>query len=134
MIMNYLTYNEFEELSQSDIDEKTFDSLIRKASAILNNITGYFYIKNDIEKDNEWRVKQFKQALCAQIEYFHEVGSSTFEGINQAPQSFQAGRTSVTNTSRFNAGGENESKSLVAEDVYIYLEGTGLLYAGVAIW
>lgn len=132
--MTYLTYDEFKDLSDSDIDKTTFDSLIKKASAILNNVTSYFYVKNDITKDNEWRVGQFKQALCAQIEYFHEVGSTTFEGINQAPQSFSAGRTSVTNTSRFNAGGENESKSLVAEDVYIYLEGTGLLFAGVAVW
>lgn len=132
--MPYLTYDEFKDLSQVDLEESKFNALIKKSSAILNNITGYFYVKNDIEKDNEWRVKQFKQALCAQIEYFHEVGSTTFEGINQAPQSFQAGRTSVTNTSRFNAGGENESKSLVAEDVFIYLEGTGLLYSGVAVW
>jgi len=132
--MPYLTYDEFKDLSQVDLEEPKFNALIKKSSAILNNITGYFYVKNDIAKDNEWRVKQFKQALCAQIEYFHEVGSTTFEGINQAPQSFQAGRTSVTNTSRFNAGGENESKSLVAEDVYIYLEGSGLLYAGVSVW
>src|SRR5690625_1966043 len=132
--MPYLSYDEFESLSGSEIEEQAFDRLIKKASAILNNITGYFYIKNDIDKDNEWRVKQFKQALCAQIEYFHEVDSMTYEGINNAPQTFQAGRTSVTNTSRFNAGGENESKSLVAEDVYIYLEGTGLLYSAVSVW
>lgn len=132
--MDYLTYEEFKELSNADIDETAFNSLIKKASAILNNVTSYFYVKNDITKDNTWRVNQFKQALCAQIEYFHEVGATTFEGINQAPQSFSAGRTSVTNTSRFNAGGENESKSLVAEDVFIFLEGTGLLFSGVAVW
>jgi len=132
--MDYLTYEEFKELSNADIDETAFNSLIKKASAILNTVTSYFYVKNDITKDNEWRVNQFKQALCAQIEYFHEVGATTFEGINQAPQSFSAGRTSVTNTSRFNAGGENESKSLVAEDVFIFLEGTGLLFSGVAVW
>jgi hypothetical protein len=130
--MDYLTYEEFKKLSNADIDETTFDSLIKKASAVLNTVTSYFYVKNDIEKDNEWRVNQFKQALCAQIEYFNEVGASTFEGINRAPQSFSAGRTSVTNTSRSNTG--NESKSLVAEDVYIYLRGTGLLFSGVAVW
>lgn len=132
--MPYLTYDEFKELSDADIDDQTFNSLIKKASAILNNLTSYFYVKNDIEKDNEWRVNQFKQALCAQIEYFHEVDSTTFEGINNTPQSFTAGRITVTNASRFNPSGENESKSLVAEDVYIFLEGTGLLFSGVAIW
>jgi len=132
--MSYLTFTEFKELSKSEIDEPTFDRLITKASAILSNITSYFYVKNDIEQDNEWRVNQFKQALCAQIEFFDEVGATSFEGINNSPQTFQAGRTSVSNTSRFNASGENESKSLVAEDVYIYLEGTGLLYAEVSLW
>lgn len=132
--MDYLIYDEFKDMSQSEIDEATFNSLIKKASAVLNAVTSYFYVKNDIEKDNTWRVNQFKQALCAQIEFFNEVGSTTFEGINKAPQSFTAGRTTVTNASRSNSSGENSEKSLVAEDVFVYLAGTGLLYAGVAVW
>lgn len=132
--MPYLTYDEFKDLSDAKIDELTFNSLIKKASAVLNAETSYFYVKNDIKKDNEWRVKQFKQALCAQIEYFHELGATTFEGMNSTPQSFSAGRTTVSNASRYRSSGENESKSLVAEDVYVYLSGTGLLYAGVAVW
>lgn len=130
--MPYLTYDEFKDLSQVDLEEPKFNALIKKSSAILNNITGYFYVKNDIEKDNEWRVKQFKQALCAQIEYFHEVGATTFEGINNAPQSFSAGRTSVVNASR--SSETSTEKSVVSEDVYIYLEGTGLLFSGVSTW
>lgn len=132
--MPYLTFDEFEELSQSDIDERTFNKLIKKASDVLNNVTSYFYAKHDIKKDNSWRVNQFKKALCAQIEYFHELGATTFEGMNSAPQSFSAGRTSVSNASRYRSSGENESKSLVAEDVYIFLEGTGLLFSGVSVW
>lgn len=132
--MSYLTYDEFKDFSQSDIEETEFNALIKKASAILNNITGYFYVKNDIEKDNEWRVNQFKQALCAQIEYFNELDATTFEGINNTPQSFSAGRTSVSNASRYNSNGSNESKSLIAEDVYIFLEGTGLLFRGICVW
>lgn len=132
--MEYLTYNEFQKMNQSDIDELKFTSLLTKATAILDNITNHFYVRNDISVDNSWRVRQFKQALCAQIEYFKVLGATTFEEINGSPQSFSAGRTSVSNTSRFNAGGSNESKSLVAEDVFIFLEGTGLLYAGVATW
>lgn len=132
--MPYLTYQEFKELSNVELDDKTFDSLIKKASAILNNITSYFYVKNDIEKDNPWRVNQFKQALCAQIEYFNELGSTTFEGINNSPVTFSAGRTSVSNASRHSRGGDVESKPLVAEEVHMYLEGTGLLFAGVSVW
>lgn len=133
--MPYLTYDEFKDLNGStEFQEETFDKLLPKASAVLDNITNHFYAKRDIKKDNEWRIKQFKQALCAQIEYFHEVDSTTFEGINNTPQSFTAGRITVTNASRFNPSGKNESKSLVAEDVYVYLGGTGLLFSGVAVW
>lgn len=132
--MPYLTYDEFQKLTDTEIDDKTFNSLIKKASAVLNAETSYFYVKNDITKDNEWRVNQFKQALCAQIEYFDELGATTFEGMNSAPQTFSAGRTNVSNASRYKSSGQNESKPLVAEDVYVFLSGTGLLYRGVAVW
>lgn len=131
--MSYLTYEEFKELNGADLDEPTFKKLLPKASAVLDNVTSHFYVRNDMENDNPWRVQQFKKALSAQIEYFHELGATTFESINNAPQSFSAGRTSVSNASRYNPSGKNESKPLVAEDVYIFLEGTGLLYAGVGV-
>lgn len=130
--MLYLTYDEFRDQAGIDIYESTFDRLLPKASAVLDNATNHFYARHDMEQDNPWRVSQFKKALCAQIEYFNEVGATTFEGINKAPQTFSAGRTSVSNASRYNPGGKNEAKPLVAEDVFVYLEGTGLLYTGVS--
>lgn len=132
--MPYLTYEEFKDLISVDVEKEKFNKLLPKASAILDNVTSYFYDRIEMENDNSWRVNKFKVALCSQIEYFHELGATTFESINNSPQSFQAGRTSVSNASRFNPSGENESKSLVAEEVYMHLEGTGLLYAGVATW
>lgn len=132
--MPYLTYDEFKDLNSADVDEATFNKLLPKSSAILDNVTNHFYARYDMDKDNPWRVNKFKQALCAQIEYFHVLGATTFEEINNALQTFSAGRTSVSNASRYNPNGANESKSLVAEDVFIYLEGTGLLYSGVSVW
>ncbi|PKG30857.1 head-tail connector protein [Cytobacillus horneckiae] len=132
--MAYLTYEEFKEISKRDIDENEFDKLLPKASAVIDNVTSHFYQRVNIEKDNTWRVNKFKQALCTQIEYFHVLGATTFEEINNAPQTFQAGRTSVSNASRYNPSGANESKPLISEDVYIYLEGTGLLFRGVMSW
>jgi len=126
--MPYLTYEEYK---NPNVEEETFDELLEKASALLDHITNNFYVKNNIAADTEWRALKFKQALKAQIDYFVEVGSTTFEGINQEPQSFSAGRTSVTNTSRYSMKGSNKSKSLIAEEVYIHLAGTGLLFAGV---
>ncbi|GAE32443.1 hypothetical protein [Halalkalibacter hemicellulosilyticus] len=132
--MAYLTFEELQGLTSIDLDEQQFDKLLPKASAILDNVTSHFYQRYDIEKDNAWRVRQFKLGLCAQIEYFNDLGATTFESINNSPQTFQAGRTSVSNASRYNPSGANESKPLIAEDVYIYLEGTGLLYSGVRSW
>ena len=128
--MAYLTFEEFKELTNDFKD--TFNKYLLKASAIIDNTTNRFYQFNSIADDPiDFRVKQFKLALCAQIIYFGEVGADTHESINKAPQSFSAGRTSVSNGTRYNASGQNESKSLVSEDIYIYLEGTGLLYRGV---
>lgn len=131
--MAYLTFEEFKELTNKTDDFKdTFNKYLLKATAIIDNTTNRFYQFNSIADDPiDFRVKQFKLALCAQIIYFGEVGADTHESINKAPQSFSAGRTSVSNGTRYNASGQNESKSLVSEDIYIYLEETGLLYRGV---
>ena len=130
--MAYLIYSEFKDISNSDITEDKFNELILKASDILDHVTNNFYQYQSIEDDKFlWRVKQFKKALASQITFFEEVGSTSYEGINNTPQSFSAGRTSVSHASRFNAGGKNESKSLIAEEVYMHLSGTGLLYRGV---
>ena len=131
--MGYITFNEFKSITgKTDDYEKTFEQFYSKAAAVIDNITNRFYQLHKIDEDPvTFRVDQFKLALCSQIEYFWELGAATFESINRAPQTFSAGRTSVSNGSRYNSSGANESKSLVAEDIYIYLEGTGLLYRGV---
>lgn len=131
--MGYLTFDEFKSITgKNDEYKKTFEQFYSKAAAVIDNITNRFYQFHKIDEDPvTFRVEQFKLALCSQIEYFGELGAATFESINKAPQTFSAGRTSVSNGSRYNSAGANESKSLVAEDIYIYLEGTGLLYRGV---
>lgn len=134
--MHYIEFEEFKDLTGKTDDFKAaFEKHLSKATAVLDSITNYFYQFNKIEEDPiGFRVKQFKLALCSQIIYFDEVGADTYESINNTPQSFSAGRTSISNSSRYNPSGKNESKSLVAEDIYIYLEGTGLLYRGVPSW
>ena len=131
--MGYITFNEFKSITgKTDDYEKTFEQFYSKAASVIDNITNRFYQLHKIDEDPvTFRVDQFKLARCSQIEYFGELGAATFESINRAPQTFSAGRTSVSNGSRYNSSGANESKSLVAEDIYIYLEGTGLLYRGV---
>lgn len=133
--MAYLTYDEFKALTgrnEATFPKESFDKWLPKASAILDSVTSNFYVFNDIETDPFlFRANRFKLALCSQICYFQEVGADTFEGINKAPQSVGIGSTSISNGSRYGSGGQAESKNLEAEDLYIYLSGTGLLYRGV---
>lgn len=132
--MAYITFDEYKELTGANGDKlEQFNANLPKASAVIDSITNNFYQFNDLETDKvTFRANRFKLALCAQIDYFIEVGGNTFEAVNKAPQSFSLGRTTISNGSRYNASGQNETKQLVAEDIYIYLEGTGLLYRGVA--
>lgn len=131
--MAYLTYDEFKTLTgKEDFLENDFKKFLPKASAVLDSVTDNFYQFNDITDDRiAFRVNRFKLALCSQICYFQEVGADTFEGINKAPQSVGIGSTSISNGSRYGSGGQAESKNLEAEDLYIYLSGTCLLYRGV---
>lgn len=133
--MAYLTYDEFKQSTEKKEEyftEEEFNRWLAKASAVLDTVTGYFYQFHDLATDPmAFRAKQFKLALCSQICYFNEVGADTFEGINKSPQSVGIGSTSISNGSRYGSGGQTESKSLEAEDLYIYLSGTGLLYRGV---
>ena len=132
--MAYITFDEYKELTATANDNvDKFNANLSKASAVIDSITNNFYQFNDLETDKvKFRADRFKLALCAQIDYFIEAGGNTFEAVNKAPQSFSVGRTSISSGSRSNASGQNETKQLVAEDVYIYLEGTSLLYRGVA--
>ena len=132
--MAYITFDEYKELTAAANDNlDKFNANLSKASAVIDNITNNFYQFNDLETDEvKFRANRFKLALCAQIDYFIEVGGNTFEAVNKAPQSFSLGRTNISNGDRNNASGHNENNQLVAEDVYIYLEGTNLLYRGVA--
>lgn len=130
--MSYITHAEYEEITKNkEMKEEEFSRLLPLASDILDNETNNFYVFQSLEDDHLFRATKFKKALCAQITYFNDLGATTFEKINSSPQTFSAGRTSVSNASRYNSSGANESKPLVAEEVYMHLRGTGLLFSGV---
>lgn len=127
----YLTLEEYKELSfDESIEESTFKKLLSKASVVLDNVTNHFYKNHDLESDKTIRKDAFKKSLVAQIEYFIETDATTSEKLNSAPQSISMGRTTISQSSRYSPSGKNESKSIVCDDIYLYLEGTGLLYRG----
>lgn len=131
--MYYLTFAEYNNLLEftSIEDEEQFNRYLNKATSVLDNVTRNFYKYSSLKDDYLWRKEPFKKAVACQIEYFYETGFMTTEGLNSAPQSQQLGRTSISKASKFNPGGDNETKSIVCDDVYLYLAGTGLLNRGL---
>lgn len=126
--MPYLTYEEYLDFGFAEIEDAEFQKLLPKASDVIDSITRYFYRYNAIEKDVPFRREQFKKALGAQVEYFHDLGATSTHEINN-PLSVQLGRTQIS------TGVDNQKKTntLVAPDVYMYLKDTGLLYRGIGV-
>lgn len=126
--MPYLTYEEYNQLGFADMEEAEFNKLLPKASDVIDGITRYFYRFNDIEKDVPFRREQFKKAIAAQIEYFHDMGATSSHEIN-SPLTVNIGRTQIM------TGEANQKKTntLISPDVYMYLRDTGILYRGIGV-
>lgn len=129
--MHYLTYDEYMDLDFTEIEKMEFDRLLKRACDVLDNVTRYFYRKNVLENDVDFRKEQFKKAVAAQIEYFHEMGATNTHGLNE-PGTITIGRTTVSKGTR-NSSQHEQQNSIVSDDVYMYLEGTGLLYRGIGV-
>lgn len=127
--MEYLTYEEYLEMGFAEMEEGEFDRLLKRASDVIDGITRSFYRFNDMEKDVAWRREQFKKAVAAQIEYFHEMGATNTHGLNE-PTSVTIGRTTINTRNNAQKDAQND---LICPDVFLYLKDTGLLYAGVRV-
>jgi len=127
--MEYLTYEEYLGMGFAEMGEDEFDRLLKRASDVIDGVTRSFYRFNDIEKDVSWRREQFKKAVAAQIEYFHEMGAINTHGLNE-PTSVTIGRTTIN--TRNNAQ-KDVQNGLICPEVFLYLKDTGLLYAGVRV-
>ncbi|MEK0285921.1 hypothetical protein [Caldifermentibacillus hisashii] len=126
--MPYLTYEEYNQLGFADMEEAEFNKLLPKASDVLDSVTRFFYCENDLESDVPIRKEQFKKAVAAQVEYFHETGATTSYGMNE-PSTVTIGRTTLSEGSRNSQTAPRND--LISEDVYFYLRDTGLLYRGL---
>lgn len=127
--MAYLTYEEYTQMGYTDMPEHGFNRLASRAGAVLDGLTGNFYLTTDLVTDFPVRREPFKRALAVQVEYFHNTGATSTYEMNQMPQSVSIGRTTM------NMGGRSDSVSqkisLVSPDVMGLLATTGLLYRGV---
>jgi len=129
--MPYLTYEEYIDLGFEEMEQSEFEILLKRASGVLDSVTRSFYKFNNINEDVEWRREQFKKAVAAQVEYFHETGATTSYGMNE-PTHVTIGRTSMTAGSNKNAQAKPQN-SFICSEVYLYLKDTGLLYKGIGV-
>lgn len=130
--MPYLSYEEYKKLGFTELEETEFNKLTKKASDVLDSVTRYFYQAYDIDDDIPFRVNQFKKAVAAQIEFFHEIGATTTYGMND-PNSITIGRTTMSKGARNSSNQDDKKQSIVSDDVYMYLKDTGLLYTGLGV-
>lgn len=129
--MAYLTFDEYKDFGFTEIEQEEFNRLLPKASDVLNSVTRDFYVFNDINDDVPFRRERFKKAVGAQIEYFHDMGATSSHGLNE-PLTVTIGRTTVSGGYR-GTPQDTLQASIVSDDVYMYLSGTGLLYRGVRV-
>ncbi|MBC1491398.1 hypothetical protein HB884_05885 [Listeria booriae] len=121
-----------------EVENSDFARLEARARDKIDELTYYRVQRRGLSKYNDFIQLQVKKAVCAQIEYFIEMGGTSASAIN-SPLNFDTvsiGRTSVksnglnTNSS---AGGRVD-KNMYSPDAIKYLEITGLLYAGVGVF
>lgn len=130
--MPYLTYEEYSEMPFVDVPVEDFTKLVERAGDAVDSITRNFYQYTLLESDFPIRRDKFKKAVACQIEYFHEMGATNSHGLNE-PGSVTIGRTSMSTSTRANATTQEPQNSVISDDVYMYLQGTGLLYRGIGV-
>lgn len=126
--MPYLTYQEYLNLGFSEIEESEFNRLLPKASEDVDGVTRHFYKFNNLADDVPFRQEQFKKAVAAQIEYFHDMGATSSHGLEE-PSTVTIGRTTLSEGSR--NSNKTTQRGLISKDVFFYLKDTGLLYRGL---
>ena len=131
-LLSHKSYNNLKSFRPIENSEDYY-SLLYKASDVLLHLTHHFYTKNDFESDEELRKTAYTKALACQIEYFYETGETTTTGLNTIPQAVNLGRTKINMMSMPSSGwhineeGTTIPKSIICPDIYLYLDGTGLL-------
>ena len=125
-LLSHKEYNNLKSF-RSITDSEEYYALLYKASDVLLHITNHFYTHNDFENEEDTKKTAYLKALACQIEYFYETGQTTTAGLNHTPQVMNLGRTKLSMMAHVNDEGTTIPKSIVCPDIYLYLDGTGLL-------
>lgn len=129
--MAYLTYQEYIDLGFPEIGESEFNKLLQKASDVIDSVTRSFYKFNDMEQDVPFRREQFKKAIAAQVQYFHDMGGTSSHEL-ETVETVTIGRTTVSST-RGSSTDKTKKNSIISIDALMYLRDAGFLYSGVGV-
>lgn len=130
--MPYLTYDEYNDLGFSEIEETVFNKLVLIAGDVLDHVTRNFYQFNSLDDDVEFRRTKFKKAVAAQVQFFHDMGATSSHELNE-PSHVQIGRTTISQNTRSSNSQEETKNNIISNDVYIYLNDTGLLNRSIGV-
>ncbi|MBC2318780.1 hypothetical protein [Listeria booriae] len=113
------------------VNEDDFPRLEARARDKIDEITFYRIQTNGLDFYNDSIQLRIKKAVCAQIEYFVELGGTTAVSVNN-PDTVSLGRTSVK-ANEFASTAIGTDQNVISPDARKYLAKTGLLYAGVGV-
>jgi len=119
--------NEFEGV---EIDETEIDRYIKRASDVIDQVTGY-KIK-DFDNLPEFIQEQVKKATASQVEFFALQGGPEVATSNDDVQSATIGSFSYTKGQSGGSSGGGQANK-VSSSVIDYLKPTGLLYTGIGV-
>lgn len=109
------------------LPEGFFKNNVDQAIDIINDWCHWFFDNHNLNDlsivEDQDRVKK---AVCAQVEYFYELGGNTeMSKSKQAITSLSIGNFSMANS------GSNGPSSIYSSKAHNYLRPTGLLYGGI---
>lgn len=129
-----MNFKDYQALGFSKLTQPQFESQLSDATYLIDNLTGDFYVMNDLIDDLTsvvsffvYRGKQYEKAIALQCEFAEQAGASTpLEQSMGAPKNITVGKSTLTYDSNAIVTATYGSTGVVKTAVDI-LARTGLL-------
>lgn len=112
-----------DEFMGEHVESKDFPRFAKRASDVIDALTGWQILKIGLDKFTEDVQILIKKACCAQIEYYQLEGI----GLDATGNTESSGSVSISGFSYSGLSSEGRQSSRAAPSCLTYLEGTGLL-------
>lgn len=124
-------YND--QFNGTDVPEKAWARYERVAEDLIKDLCNGYFDNHDLADLKPVAQERVKRAICAQIEWFQDLGGTTIneqQASQQLPQSVSVGNFTL-NTGSGQTKSTTPGSSRFDPRVTRYLWPTGLLYRGV---